>query len=196
MELAKRHYLTASFAADSPFRDWMLWVNDAEYPQSWVKPHVSTWREDLAVYESVLLHYMFAIEALVANSSEKVPAKSDLARRAANLVARNSRERKWIKDFLTVAYELRNSFAHGKEPENSELLFDLLKLRRICQRLISLTLALLANGSTEGVVGRLLSKTGDYSDEDRKLAIAARDQIYSLVRDSSPLEGHHEIEID
>jgi hypothetical protein len=136
---ALRRYSQATFATGDIFSEWRPETELIEYPSL---PRFPPDRPD--VFEDALLHYVFALEALL--SGEETSAISEkLAVICSLLVSRDDREADFVRKFVKEAYHSRSLLVHGR---NLKKLVDLSKLRRLCQRALVLTLCYFAKENT------------------------------------------------
>ena len=143
---AARHYLRATFAKEDVWYHWDTSWLSVEYPE------VSGRSEPDNVAEDVLLHYVFALEALFnqeiprfrhgAEPDERDSIGKRLAKCASLLIAVNPQESAFVKKLISVSYSARSRLVHG-QPSITDL--DFLKLRRVIQRTLSVILFLAAD---------------------------------------------------
>jgi hypothetical protein len=191
LEVAKRHFMAATFAPRDPFYAWgTSFYDDPPYPATRFlgeERHSRYHEEDgIFIYEGLLLHYLISLEALFANSLERKLKREIRLARIIHLVGRTEEERKWIGELLGKAYDLRNLLVHRSDPP--KLILDLRKLRRICQRACCVVVGLLESKRPAGKVSDLL-RTLDTQISSRNQVSAIREKMYRLVQDSSPLGG-------
>lgn len=132
---AARRYLQATFASGDIFPGWTPELELIEYPGL---PNFPPNRPD--VLEDALLHYVFALEALLPDD-EKAALAEKLAVACALLVGRDDREANFLRTFVKDAYRGRSRLVHGK---NLDKPLDLAKLRRLCQRTLALVICCFA----------------------------------------------------
>jgi hypothetical protein len=190
IEVAKRHFMTATFAPSNPFSAWATsFYDDPPYPDTRFlrdEGHSTFEQDGTSVFERVLLHYLISLEAILANSLEREARQKILKARIVHLVGRTEKEKDWIGEFIGKAYELRNMLVHGGTP--AKLILDLRKLRRICQRACCVVVGLLESKRPTSKVSDLL-RTLDTQSSSRDQVSTIRDKMYGLIQDSSSLGG-------
>ncbi len=143
---AARHYLRATFAKEDVWYHWNTSWLSVEYPEACGRDEPDN------VAEDVLLHYVFALEALFnqeiprfrhgAEQDERDSIGKRLAKCASLLIAVNPQESAFVKKLISVSYSARSRLVHG-QPSITDL--DFLKLRRVIQRTLSVILFLAAD---------------------------------------------------
>ncbi len=136
---AAHRYLQATFASGDIFPDWTPELQLIEYPGF---ENFSRDRPD--VFEDALLHYVFALEALLAGDAKAALAEK-LSVTCALLVGRDDREADFLRRFVKQAYDSRSLLVHGKSLKKT---LDLVKLRRLCQRALVLVICYFATNGT------------------------------------------------
>jgi hypothetical protein len=190
LEVAKRHFMAATFAARDPFYAWDASPHDdPPYPDTQFlegQRRSNFEQNGTLIYEGVLLHYLISLEALLANSLEREARQKILQARIIHLVGRTEEEEESVGILVRKAYELRNMLVHGENLP--KLILDLRKLRRICQRACCVVVGLLGSKTPTNNVSDLL-RTLDTQSSSRQRVSAIREKMYELIQDSSPLGG-------
>jgi hypothetical protein len=129
---AVRRYLQATFATGDVFPEWDTNSSGIERP-SWRRKRRGRLKESRGdVWEDALLRYVFALEALLTGETKEAISEK-VAISAALLIGREDGETKAVRDFVKRAYSARSELVHGIESKRD---VDIVKLRRICQRVL------------------------------------------------------------
>jgi hypothetical protein len=181
---AVRRYLQATFARGEVFPEWSTDFLSIEHPDSsyegrQVHPLKEN-RDD--IYEDALLHYAFALEALLTGDDrEAINEKNALS--AALLIGRDDRESGKVRAFIKKAYDTRSALVHGRGSKGGKI--DIIKLRRICQRVLSMALCFF-EAEQNPDWGALLRDL-PVSRERQSLIGQLRERIFPLLADDASL---------
>jgi Apea-like HEPN len=178
-----RRYLQATFATGDIFPQWETKSMAIEHPRS-PEALASQQHDRSDVVEDAVLHYVFALEALLTGDSRDAIAEK-VAISAALLIGRTDDEAAAVRTFVKAAYNSRSRLVHGQELKQKEVV-DVRKLRRICQRVLVVALSLYAGQPTLDFA-ELLAEL-PISQERRRMVAAAREQILPSLGDSSLFE--------
>jgi hypothetical protein len=180
---AFRRYLQATFTLGDVFSDWNA--------TSFVARHERVFRlpdsERIDMLEDALLRYVFALEAICIGDGKDAIAEK-VALSVALLVGREDDEKADVRSFIKKeAHKRRSDLAHGKGVRADLLSKPLPKLRAICQRALLVVLSIYAEDPTFD-----LSQLQELpvSSKQRIRVDRARQRIFNLIADDSPLSGN------
>ncbi|MGH7781948.1 MAG: hypothetical protein ACREQR_19185 [Candidatus Binataceae bacterium] len=174
---AARHYLRATFAKEDIWYHWDTSWLSVDYPE------VSGRAEPDKVAEDVLLHYVFALEALFTEYSQDKNRKDTTSKRkrlatcSSQLIAISSEESEAVKDLISKSWDARSELVHGQSSGLNRR--DLLNLRRVVQRTLTVILFLAAD---------FWEAAGDPEWENLVDAILAKAAAISAKRGLPPKE--------
>ena len=180
--IASRRYLQATFATGDVFPQWETKSLSIEHPKSYeglVYAHGEDHRPD--VFEDAVLHYVFALEALLTGDTRDAIAEK-VSVSAALLIRQADAEAVAVRSLVKKAYDFRSALVHGREHSAP---VDVIALRRVCQRVLAVVLSLYADQAGLDVAGLL--RELPLSHERQRLVAAARERILPLLADDSSL---------
>lgn len=180
--LGTKHYLKATFAAREIFPGWM--PSDyvlLEHPEDSIEDQ----RASLGVEgarDEALLNYVVTLEALlVLDRSE--PVTDTVATRSALFVGRNDDEKHSLHSFIKKVYRARSDLVHG---HGSSGAIDLVKLRKLCQRVIgTFFMLILESPKADDLLENL--RRVSLSEAAQASVRKARDNLMALLSDSNSL---------
>jgi hypothetical protein len=180
---AVRRYLQATFATGDVFPEWEINSSGIEHPD-WRRIRLYNLRESRGdVWEDALLHYVFALEALLTGKAEAIAEKVAIS--AALLIGRQDSETAAVRQFIKKAYDARSKLVHGSELKQDGDIVDIVKMRCICQRVLIVVLSLYAESPSLDLADLLRELPVSNS---RQLQIkGVRDHILPLLSDHSCL---------
>ena len=178
---AVRRYLQATFATGDVFPEWETNSSGIEHPD-WRRRRRGSLKESRGdVWEDALLHYVFALEALLTGDTKEAISEK-VAISAALLIGREDSETTEVRKFVKDAYGARSNLVHGSELKRD---VDIVELRRICQRVLIVVLGLYAEDSFLDLAALLRELPVSNS---RQLQVKrVRDRILPLLADQSSL---------
>ncbi len=176
---AVRRYLQATFATGDVFPEWETNSSGIEHPD-WRRRRLGSLKESRGdVWEDALLHYVFALEALLTGETKEAISEK-VAISAALLIGRGDSETTEVRKFVKEAYDARSKLVHGSELKRD---VNIVKLRRICQHVLIVVLGLYAEDSFLDLAALLRELPVSNS---RQLQIKrVRDRILPLLTDQS-----------
>lgn len=182
---ALRRYLQATFATGDVFPQWetkSVPVERFGYHERWMIEPGRVDRFD--ILEDALLHYVFALEALLTGDTKEAIAEK-ISTVAALIVGRDDTETVNVRAFLKRAYRSRSDLVHGKELKND---IDVAKLRCICQRVLAVALGLHADDPDFDLSDFVAILPVSRERQGRVKRV--RGHIFSLLSDESSLSEH------
>jgi hypothetical protein len=179
--IAVRHYLRSTFNSGQVLPGWVPSVPLSVNPHYEMKIALDAKMRETAI-EDELLHYVFCLEGLL-TGDEKDAISHKIATCAALIVGRDDEERNCIAGFVKKAYGVRSDIVHGKAPAKE---IDLLKLRRLCQRLLAVVFSLIADHDKPEDLEQTLRRL-PLSEGLRQLVGKSREKVLDLISDSARL---------
>ena len=150
----------------------------------------ATSHDERSLQEDVLLNYFFGLETLVGeqtrggSGTKESKVSKNPALRVASLIGRDHREEKFIRGFLTSAYDDRSDIVHEGHLQREPA--DLRILRRCCQRALGMVITLSAEAKRFGEVEKVIC--GDFDPDKRERVYQAREKLFRLLADCSRLD--------
>jgi Apea-like HEPN len=179
--IASHRYLQATFATGDVFPQWETKSLAIEHPRSYEELIYAHGEDRPDVFEDAVLHYVFALEALLTGDTREA-ITDKVAISAALLIGRDDDEAVAVRALVKRAYDCRSALVHGRELKE---LVDVDKLRHVCQRVLTVALSLYAEQPVIDVP-RLLRDL-PVSRERQQQVEAARERILALLGDDSSL---------
>jgi hypothetical protein len=189
--IASERYLRATFATGHSFFSELrsdVYTFDEVTGEAMIARATS--HDERSLQEDVLLNYFFGLETLVGeqtrggSGTKESKVSKNPALRVASLIGRDHREEKFIRGFLTSAYDDRSDIVHEGHLQREPA--DLRILRRCCQRALGMVITLSAEAKRFGEVEKVIC--GDFDPDKRERVYQAREKLFRLLADCSRLD--------